>query len=201
MSRRKFTSGRKFSTTTSALFASRRKISTPCACLRSRVMLRLLRCRFWKSGPSRGPPIWPSSSGISILMTSAPQSASWRTQVGPARTRVRSSTLKRASAWLAGGRDIGGSVELTAGRTGLLYRISLRLSWPSRDRRHLGGIDGEHRGVPHRVDVERWRGHLEPERAVCRRHHVVPELAQVCALDDRHGDLRTGAFRASTREL
>src|SRR5215471_15210043 len=50
------------------------------------------------------PPSTPS--GISILITSAPQSASWRTQVGPARTRVRSSTLKRASAWLAGWRDI-----------------------------------------------------------------------------------------------
>src|SRR6056297_2416944 len=30
-------------------------------------------------------------------MTSAPQSASWRTQVGPARTRVMSRTLKRES--------------------------------------------------------------------------------------------------------
>ena len=35
-------------------------------------------------------------SGDSILMTSAPQSASCRTAVGPARTRVRSMTLKRA---------------------------------------------------------------------------------------------------------
>jgi hypothetical protein len=32
-------------------------------------------------------------SGASILMTLAPQSASWRTQVGPERTRVRSSTV------------------------------------------------------------------------------------------------------------
>src|SRR4051812_30012758 len=41
-------------------------------------------------------------SGISILMTFAPQSASWRTQVGPERTRVRSSTVKRESARDAG---------------------------------------------------------------------------------------------------
>src|ERR1700721_3754238 len=37
-------------------------------------------------------------------MTSAPQSASWRAQVGPARTRVRSSTVKRVSALDARGR-------------------------------------------------------------------------------------------------
>ena len=61
-------------------------------------MLFLLRCRFWKSEPSRGPPsaVLPSTaSGSSILMALAPQSASWRTHVGPARTRVRSSTVKR----------------------------------------------------------------------------------------------------------
>src|SRR5439155_26491435 len=65
------------------------------------VMLRMLRCRFWKSELSRGPPgPSPSSScgGVSILMTLAPQSASWRTQVGPDRTRVRSRTVKRSSA-------------------------------------------------------------------------------------------------------
>src|SRR5260370_34325562 len=54
-----------------------------------------------KSEPLRGPPR-PSPpsprSGISILMTLAPQSASWRTQVGPERTRVRSSTVKRDKA-------------------------------------------------------------------------------------------------------
>ena len=49
-------------------------------------MPRLLRCTFWKSLSWRGPPIpSPSSSaaGISILTTWAPQSASWRTAVGP----------------------------------------------------------------------------------------------------------------------
>src|ERR1700689_4653404 len=38
-----------------------------------------------------------SPSGDSTFMTSAPQSDSMRTQVGPARTRDRSSTLNRAS--------------------------------------------------------------------------------------------------------
>ena len=37
-------------------------------------------------------------------MTLAPQSASWRAQVGPARTRVKSSTVKRASAFDARGK-------------------------------------------------------------------------------------------------
>ena len=50
-------------------------------------MLRLLRCRFWKSGPVArrrpAPRRSPAASGVSILMTLAPQSASWRTQVGP----------------------------------------------------------------------------------------------------------------------
>src|SRR5213078_298051 len=41
-------------------------------------------------------------SGIWTWMTSAPQSASWRAAVGPARTWVMSMTRKRASAWEAG---------------------------------------------------------------------------------------------------
>src|SRR5690348_84029 len=39
-------------------------------------------------------------------MTLAPQSASWRTQVGPERTRVRSSTVNRARALDARGNGI-----------------------------------------------------------------------------------------------
>src|ERR1700748_1949428 len=42
-------------------------------------------------------------------MTLAPQSASCRTQVGPARTRVRSSTVKRVRACEARGKDIESS--------------------------------------------------------------------------------------------
>src|SRR3954469_19845299 len=37
------------------------------------------------------------ATGGSIITASAPQSASWRTAVGPARARVRSSTLMPAS--------------------------------------------------------------------------------------------------------
>src|SRR6266404_3042595 len=78
--------------------ASSLKILTPSGSWRLSVMPRLLRCRFWKSKPWRAPPM-PSPvrpPGISILMAFAPQSTSWRTQVGPARARVRSRTLKRA---------------------------------------------------------------------------------------------------------
>src|SRR5579885_3320213 len=77
------------------------KTSFASATLRFSVIERLLRCRFCMSGPSRGPPIPSLGStpgGVSILITSAPKSASWRTQVGPARTRERSRTRKRASA-------------------------------------------------------------------------------------------------------
>src|SRR3979409_494284 len=108
MPSRFFTSGRKFSTTTSAFFTSRRNTASPSGAFRLRVMLRLLRCRFWKSAPSRGPPggsPLSSCGGDSILMTLAPQSASWRTQVGPERTRVRSSTVNRSSARDATGRE------------------------------------------------------------------------------------------------
>src|SRR5690242_20822806 len=85
------------------------KIATPSLSLRLSVIERLLRCRFWKSGPSRGPPMVSRSrlGGDSILITSAPKSASWRTQVGPARTRDRSSTRKRASAVDAAIRGMG----------------------------------------------------------------------------------------------
>src|SRR5207247_10801525 len=80
------------------------KIATPSFAFRLRVIERLLRCRFWKSGPSRGPPIVSFSmlGGVSILITSAPKSASWRTQVGPARTRERSRMRKRERAVEAG---------------------------------------------------------------------------------------------------
>src|SRR6185295_17373797 len=113
MPRRRFTSGRKFSTTTSAFFTMRLKAATASGAFKLSVMLRLLRCRFWKSDPSRGPPSGsppPGSGGNSILITLAPQSASWRTQVGPERTRVRSSTVKRSSAREALGNGISSTL-------------------------------------------------------------------------------------------
>src|SRR6516165_6246193 len=120
MPSRRFTSGRKFSTTTSALRTMRLKAASASGCLRLSVMLRLLRWRFWKSGPSRGPPSGsapPGSVGSSILMTLAPQSASSRTQVGPARTRVRSRTVNRSSA-----REPRGNAMISAPRVALALR-------------------------------------------------------------------------------
>src|SRR5258708_27907631 len=86
------------------------KMATPSLSFKLRVIERLLRCRFWKSGPWRGPPIvsLPTLGGVSILITSAPKSASCRTQVGPARTRERSRTRNRASAVEAGAGGRGG---------------------------------------------------------------------------------------------
>src|ERR1700679_285136 len=75
------------------------KTALPSGSLRLSVIDRLLRCRFWKSGPWRGVIISdsPAATGISILIQLAPQSAKYRTQTGPARTRVKSSTVKRAN--------------------------------------------------------------------------------------------------------
>src|ERR1043165_9939761 len=101
---------------TSAFLAIFRSAARPSLDFRLSVMLRLLRCKFWKSEPSRGPP-GPSpacaSGGISILMTLAPQSASWRTQVGPDRTRVRSRTVKRERAVEALGLGISDASHAT----------------------------------------------------------------------------------------
>src|SRR5215469_2356032 len=80
---------------TSARSASFMNIARPFSLFRLRVIARLLRCRFWKSGPSRRLPVASTNSPVgSILMTRAPQSASWRTAVGPARCAVKSTTRK-----------------------------------------------------------------------------------------------------------
>src|SRR6266478_4010327 len=80
---------------TSARSASLKKIARPSSLLRFNVIARLLRCKFWKSGPSRRLPVASTNSPEgSILITWAPQSASWRTAVGPARWAVKSTTKK-----------------------------------------------------------------------------------------------------------
>src|SRR3990167_4176621 len=91
MPSRCLTSGRKFSTRTSAFAASRRSTSRPRGCFRSSVSARLFRWRFRKSNPSavESPSI---SSRASTRTTCAPMSASCRTAVGPERARVRSTT-------------------------------------------------------------------------------------------------------------
>src|SRR3990172_12776364 len=99
--RRGITSGRNFSTTTSAFATSLKKISQPSAALRLSVIDFLL--AFWarKLVPmsilfnfetlprmrARSPPL-----GFSILTTSAPRSARCSVEKGPERTFVRSRT-------------------------------------------------------------------------------------------------------------
>src|SRR2546425_12992128 len=94
---------RKFSMRTSARATSRRKTSTPSGALRPSAMSRLLRLmtRYAADAPSLwGGHVRDSSPApvSSILMTSAPRSASNMAQKGPARTRERSSTRTPSSA-------------------------------------------------------------------------------------------------------
>src|SRR5215813_11193832 len=93
MPRRYLTSGRKFSTSTSDCSTSLNRIALPRSSFRLRVMLRLLGWMFWKSYSWRAPVPSSSVSSASTLMTWAPISLSWRTQVGPDRARARSMTL------------------------------------------------------------------------------------------------------------
>src|SRR5689334_6019298 len=89
-----------FSTTTSAVRTRWWSTSMPSGHLRSRTRLRLLRCRFWKSDVCRFVSnVDTPFLGASTRMTSAPQSASWRTHVGPARAIVRSMTRMSLRAW------------------------------------------------------------------------------------------------------
>src|ERR1700753_3239144 len=136
------TSGRKFSTTTSAFFTSRMKVSRPLGLLRLSVIARLLRCKFWKSDPRRAPPSCSppaSSSSASTLMTLAPQAARWRTQVGAERARVRSSTVRRYRACEACGigmlQSSGGIRAVAAALAGAPSPKLLRLSCA---RTHVG---------------------------------------------------------------
>src|SRR6267143_2128128 len=89
--------GRRFSTRTSARAASVRKASLPRGALRSRATERLFRFsrRKLDDSPSRNGPlarVWSPPSGFSILMTSAPRSASCRVQNGAAMKLPTSST-------------------------------------------------------------------------------------------------------------
>src|SRR3954469_24392189 len=97
------TPGPKFSTSTSAFAASRRSTSAPPLVFRSRTSTRLLRFIIMKAADSPrfvGGAMRRVSSppGLrSILITSAPMSASIIVQVGPAITWVRSMTFRPAS--------------------------------------------------------------------------------------------------------
>src|SRR6202521_475426 len=97
--------GRRFSTTTSAVSTSLRKISLPFSVLRSNAIERLLRLRRMNAEPS--PSIsgadWRTTSppsGCSTLMTSAPRSASCMAQNGAAIKFPTSTTRMPASGGL-----------------------------------------------------------------------------------------------------
>src|SRR5262245_55738714 len=92
-----------------------------------------------------------SSSNASTLMTLAPQSASWRTQVGPERTRVSSSTVKRDRAWEARGEGIESLVSCRSER-----RTNLDLS-------NLPGIsNARERGADAPKIYGAWPGRSAP---------------------------------------
>src|SRR5471032_2528952 len=164
-----------FSMTTSAFSASCIRISRPSSVFRFSVMARLLRCRFWKSEPSRRPSISsgsPSPGGGSTRITSAPQSASVRTQEGPARASVRSITLNRDS----GSRkacDCG--VVLAVTSTDLSMLIVLY-------RNDVRGIDFEPDFLADGKDVQRRRQDAQLEIAGLGLKHVIPGLAEKRAL-------------------
>jgi hypothetical protein len=95
--------GAKFSTNTSALAMRRRSTFAPPGVLRSSAMPRLLRFIIRNEAaslPTLGGiecRVSSPSGSFSILITSAPMSASMSVQVGPAITWVRSTTFSPAS--------------------------------------------------------------------------------------------------------
>src|SRR5690606_12783053 len=113
--------GRKFSSTMSALSARRRAACAPAALRRSSPMLFLLRLNMGKK-PAPAPSRWRvrSPSTGSILITSAPRSASTSPQVGPMTIWVNSTTrspvsgrrrLVGAAAWPAASWEGGGAKD------------------------------------------------------------------------------------------
>src|SRR6266700_3015925 len=94
--------GLKFSSTTSALATSLRRMACPSGAFMLRVRLFLLRLterKYVASPPAKGgqPRVSSPLPGSSTLMTSAPMSPSDIEQNGPARTRVKSMTRMPAS--------------------------------------------------------------------------------------------------------
>src|ERR1700760_3179115 len=151
-----------FSMTTSACSTSRSRISGASSFFRFKVMARLLRCRFWKSEPSRRPtssPASPSSGGGSTRITSAPQSARVRTQDGPARASVRAMTLKRDN----GSTDAcARTVALADVSTGLCMAVVLMILL---DRDDVRRVDLEPDLLADIEHIERRRGDAQLEAA------------------------------------
>src|SRR5258705_490325 len=147
----------------------------PSSAFRFSVMARLLRCRFWKSEPSRRPTTSlasPASGGGSTRITSAPQSASVRTQDGPARAKVKSSTLNRDS-----GRrgDWSCGVAWSALSTGLCMLVVL-------DRDDVRRVDLQPDFLADVENADRRRHHAQLEIAGIGAEGVVPALAEKGAL-------------------
>src|SRR5215467_7725914 len=167
---------------TSAWRASCLKMSSPSGCFRFRVIDRLLRCRFWKSGLCRSMKSGMSSlPGISILMTWAPQSASCRTAVGPARARVRSRTVYLASA-----------VDAGAGRIGAAFLRGLACAH-QRSGPTVGTL------LTRRERHACWVSTLpSPLSGCCAPHHRLPQ--RLALPDRRQGSLMAGASTARERD-
>src|SRR6201994_5137665 len=174
-----------FSMTTSACSTSRSRISGASSFFRFKVMARLLRCRFWKSEPSRRPtssPASPSSGGGSTRITSAPQSAKVRTQDGPARARVRSITLKRDSgSW----GTWAGALALAGASTGLCMAVVLMVGLlVFLDRNDVRRIDPQPDFLAEVEHVERGCADTQFQAAGLGLEPVVPGLAEEGAFDD-----------------
>src|SRR5215469_7549389 len=203
-----FTGGRMFSISTSAL--STRRISTSRApgAFRFSDSDLLLRCRCWKSQPCPLPvrPGAAGSGGGATRMTSAPQSASWRTQVGPARATVRSMTRTSPSGrWVATLPIIlqaGGPAGPIAGdglpiRRGLRRRAS-RSGWPwfavgvrehrvERHPEHPGDLEGHLQGGGITALLDRddgLPGHPDALRQLRLRHLTVGEPQRAYGVGD-----------------
>src|SRR5437016_991472 len=157
-------------------------MSSPAGCFRFSVIDRLLRCRFWKSGLWRSMKSGVSSlPGISILMTCAPQSASCRTAVGPARARVRSRTVYLASA-----------VDAGAGRIGVAFLLGLTRS-RKRPAPAIGTL------VTRRDRNACWSSTLpSPLSCFFARHHRFPQRPALLARQE--GSLTSGDSTACERE-
>src|SRR5215210_5691893 len=124
--------------------------------------------------------------GLSTLMTSAPKSAKMRVQVGPARTRVRSSTRTWARAVDGLGRGMRTLAALQSDAAG---ESLLRRDWfPA----HCGRLIAE---APFRMHGEGQGGseHQERDRADERQRPVAGHINDEAEHERRHdgGDSRT----------
>ena len=134
------TPGRKFSTSTSARSSSLASTALPSSLRRSNTTERLLRLTLakYQERPFITSP-WPrtvSPCGVSILMTSAPRSASSMLENGPDSTRVRSTTRMPVRGWtfmepgLSSSRSCGGRSRLRHRHSSERRRPPLPLLWP-----------------------------------------------------------------------